>query len=236
MASYCSVPFGMKPSDGFTMALPSGKTSYTSAVRIGNWNEEAYLKEEKKSEFFHKKNRGELLSQKTDKLLETALSPVSLSIQCDGYLYDGNIVQLQSSFDSTLVLAATPSPPEPNTNDINTFLPSCAVSASSYNQPCTRNSFIVFRLNKSLSQELPITYGESVILQTVQHIGSLNLYSDRSFFQVMNKSRNQEVILCKGGTPSNFWRVIFPDQGWRLEKEGSPVPDCFWCRTVSKIA
>ena len=50
--------------------------TYNPSVRVGNWNEDLCLEEDLLKDFLDKKEKGELLIQKTTNLLQTILKEV----------------------------------------------------------------------------------------------------------------------------------------------------------------
>merc|ERR1712136_367242 len=80
---------------GLTSGAPEpGIRTYNPSVRVGNWNEDICLEEDLLKDFLGKKERGELLIQKTNNLLSTILKEVSLSVSTDGFIHFGDTCML----------------------------------------------------------------------------------------------------------------------------------------------
>ena len=74
----------------------AGSMAYNPGVRIGNWFEDLCLEEDNIKDFLLKKEKGELLIQKTSNVKSTILAPVELSTSPDGYVHFGDIVVLRN--------------------------------------------------------------------------------------------------------------------------------------------
>ncbi|XP_049430244.1 cilia- and flagella-associated protein 161 isoform X1 [Epinephelus fuscoguttatus] len=202
--------------------------TYRTNVRIGNWNEDLYLEEDKKKEYLEKKERGELSAQKVDFLKQNILRPVDLTVTNDGQLHFGDVVMLvnmggEKRQCSALSINA----------DINslTKTPSlaiqapCGVSAGRGIQACTRTAFIITSVDGS-QEGSTLHYEQSFALKTTSGFaGGLFLTSDlQSFQKCAKKSRLQEVNLDHGGSFLSWWKIVHFDPQERLEYEGQPIP------------
>nr|CAD7397802.1 unnamed protein product [Timema cristinae] len=125
---------------------------YCSNVRMGNWNEELFLEEEKLRLFLKRRERGELLVQKARKLFCNLLKEVSLALPGE-YVKFGSVVQMVApdvpasrggeSGKLGMVLAGLVG--EKEVDCIQHFVHGCVLSASPLLTPCVRNAFIVHR-------------------------------------------------------------------------------------------
>lgn len=126
---------------------------YGPRVRMGNWNEDVYLEEELMKDFLEKRDKGQLLIQRSRRLKENLLRPMQLSISEDGYVHSGDKVMLvnldhpETEADlflrGDLSLCLTP-------DEIRAYLTDgfevpCGLSAAPTKIPVGRNTFIILR-------------------------------------------------------------------------------------------
>lgn len=145
--------------------LVAGRT-YNSSCLIGNWPGEVLLQEvnklptlakvfylfqllclqEKLQEFLGKRERGELLSQKTTKVVEHLLAPVQLTAPKTYVEFDAAIQLIACKMPnsiSTLPLALSIAVNEPQLNTFQEIDRHCTVTCAPTSRPCTRNTFII---------------------------------------------------------------------------------------------
>ena len=67
--------------------------TYNPNVRVGNWNEEICLDEDRLKDFLDKQDSGTLLIQRTERLMHTLLEKTEIS-ESDTVEYQGNIILL----------------------------------------------------------------------------------------------------------------------------------------------
>lgn len=104
-----------------------------------------------------KRERGELLSQKTTKVVEHLLAPVQLSAPKTYVEFDAAIQLIASKMPnpiSTLPLALSIVVNEPQINSFQEIDRHCTVTCAPTSRPCTRNTFIIRHgSNKSVKQQ-----------------------------------------------------------------------------------
>ncbi|XP_040270075.1 cilia- and flagella-associated protein 161 [Bufo bufo] len=209
--------------------------TFSPSVRIGNWNEDVSLDEDLLKDFLEKREKGELLIQKSSNLKKNVLKKADLSISKDGVLHFGDVVMLLNPENSEQSLS-NPSPvygnytlsvnPEESALHVRSHLTApCGVSASCNVKPCGRNAFIITSVDASEPGE-PLCYGQNFALKTAEDfMGHLYLTSDRqSFLKSSKKSHLQEVSLTDQASYETCWQVVHLDPQFRLEHEGLPVP------------
>ncbi|XP_068266907.1 cilia- and flagella-associated protein 161 [Nyctibius grandis] len=209
--------------------------AYRAGVLIGNWQEEASLEEDRLRDFMHKRERGELLIQKINKLQDKLLKKVQLSVSYDGFIHFGDTVMLLNSDNkssaenypgvcSSLTLAI-------NMDEISIYsaesLPRpCGVSAVESVDPVGRNTFCILSVDGGAAGE-PVRFGQNFGLGTTGGFSDQMLYlaSDhKSFLRFAKKSRLQQVFLTEELSYLTWWQATFLDPQLRLESEGFPVP------------
>jgi len=216
----------------------AGSMAYNPGVRIGNWFEDLCLEEDNIKDFLLKKERGELLIQKTSNVKSTILAPVELSTSPDGYVHFGDIVVLRNEEnpdrnayfagiaprDTSLVAAAI------GFEDLLklTKLPSpCNVNGARGCEPCVRTAFTVSPVNPSTDTPgAALKYGQPFFLRTCEGAGGgLYLRSDSFTFQrCAAKSRYNKMDLTDRPTILCQWKCLYLNPQMRMEMEAFPVP------------
>ncbi|XP_032197825.1 cilia- and flagella-associated protein 161 [Mustela erminea] len=207
---------------------------YGPGVRMGNWNEDIYLEEERMKDFLEKREKGQLLIQRNRRLKENLLRPMQLSITEDGYLRCGYKVMLVNpdypETEADLVLGGDlslcmtldeiKSPPSDQLE-----VP-CGLSAAQTKIPVGRNTFIILSADRNAMGQV-LRYGQNFCLATTGGFEDRMLYlsSDhRTLLRSSKRSWLQEVYLTDEASYLNCWQAAFLDPQFRLEYEGSPVP------------
>uniref|UniRef100_W5N582 Cilia and flagella associated protein 161 n=2 Tax=Lepisosteus oculatus TaxID=7918 RepID=W5N582_LEPOC len=204
--------------------------TYSARVRVGNWSEDVTLEEDTLKDFLDKKEKGELIVQRTGFLRQNILKKIDLSVTNDGLVHFGDVIMLVNPDSASL-----DSPCEPAALGMNTdaselrgasfVCAPCEVSASRSLTPCVRNAFVITSVDGSPVGE-PLRYNQSFSLQTTKGFaGELYLASDHKTFQkCAKKSRLQEVILTDEPSFLTWWQAVYYDPQERIEYEGFPVP------------
>ncbi|XP_062439695.1 cilia- and flagella-associated protein 161 isoform X2 [Rhea pennata] len=180
--------------------------AYSRGVRVGNWSEDAALAEELLEDFRRKKERGELLIQRSKKLRDNLLRKVKLSLPKDGFVHFGDTVMLlspdnnKSSMENypgvcgKLALAV-------DLDEIAMFSAKslqapCGVSAVKSTDPIGRNTFCILSVDGGSVGE-PVKFGQKFGL------GAAGGFSDQM--------ANSNIIITHCHTnrslavPRNFW-------------------------------
>nr|DBA32003.1 TPA: hypothetical protein GDO54_007755 [Pyxicephalus adspersus] len=127
--------------------------TFSASVRIGNWNEDISLDEDLLKDFLEKREKGELLVQKSSRFKQNVMQKAELSISTDGFLHFGDVVMLLNPENSVETLS-NPFPifgnytlsanPDESAVHLKSHLTApCGVSGSSNIKPCARNAFII---------------------------------------------------------------------------------------------
>ncbi|EDV27021.1 uncharacterized protein TRIADDRAFT_54530 [Trichoplax adhaerens] len=198
--------------------------TYNPAVRIGNWQEDVCLEEEKLKDFLEKKERGELLTDRAYNLRHHILQKIDLSSPADdGYIHFGDIVCLYNVGTSSIASA--------NMSDIQMHNAQqlegpCPLTSSKNFEPCIRNAFqIVSADNVDRTGEI-LHFEQHFCLSTLSGIGGqLKLYSDRAtFIKYAKYSRLQDATLSAESNYQCEWKLLVLEPKQRLIMEGMPVP------------
>ncbi|KAM7103276.1 cilia- and flagella-associated protein 161 isoform 2-T2 [Ciconia maguari] len=209
--------------------------AYRRGVLIGNWNEDACLEEVRLRDFMHKRERGELLIQKINKLQDNLLKKIQLSVSKDGFVHFGDTVMLLNPDNKSSVenypgvcgrLTLAINLDEISMYSAESLQAPCGVSAVESVDPMGRNTFCILSVDGGAVGE-PIKFGQNFGLGTTGGFSDQMLYlaSDhKSFMRFAKKSYLQQVFLTDELSYLTCWQATFLDPQLRLEHEGFPVP------------
>ncbi|XP_012607737.2 cilia- and flagella-associated protein 161 [Microcebus murinus] len=207
---------------------------YSPRVRIGNWNEDIYLEEERLKDFIRKRDEGELLIQRSRRLKKTLLRPMQLSVSEDGYVHYSDKVMLvnpdypEKEADVFLAgdLALSMTPDEIHAHLRDELQVPCGLSAAQTRVPVSRNTFTILSMDGNNTRRV-LRYGQDFCLGITAGSENKMLYlsSDhRTFLKSAQRSWLQEVYLTDEVSYRSCWQAALPDPQLRLESEGCPVP------------
>ncbi|XP_055479396.1 cilia- and flagella-associated protein 161 isoform X2 [Psammomys obesus] len=186
------------------------QNQYGPGVRMGNWNEDVCLEEERMKEFLKKRERGELLIQRNRKLKKHLVRP-----------------EEEAAVFQKGHLSLCMSPDEVKSQLHDELEIPCGVSAVQSMVPTGRNTFIILSENRSDEEEGEVLrYGQNFRLGIVAGLESKMLYltsEHRTLLKSAKKSWLQEVTLTDEVSHMNCWQVVFFDPQLRMEYEGFPV-------------
>ena len=200
---------------------------YNPHVRVGNWNEDIALEQEKIKDFLRRKETGDLSLSKTQNFLAKNTSPAELSHTADGNVHLGDRVLLRH-FPSESAISATPSVYAPRDDG------QIRVAAAPKAAPALRNVFTIVPFPDEDHPDTtgPLVYGQKVYLQVTAADGSSQyLFTERvSLFGGAAKgSANEQAVVLRTsntglGSYGTVWQFVSFDPQFRLESEGQPVP------------
>lgn len=197
------------------------RNTYNSNVRIGNWNEDQELLQEKLKDYSRKKECGQLLVHQVQEKLNHALVEVSLTYSKDGYIHIGDHIMLYSVQTEGVLSVDTST--QVSSSDV-----AWAVTASTLTQaPVARNVFVVEAVEPGAKVGDLLRLAEKFRLRCNPMMSTSNSYllsqpiSPLSFSRV---SRNQEVSVGERNSFDNVWTIQHKNVDQRFEMEGSPVP------------
>lgn len=153
--------------------LYQNQIMYSPPVRLGLWNEELALREERNFITSYKKEHCQLLLQKMKKMFRNVLKSTILAPETPYILYDQNYQIVTSDITSSegntgLYLSGVIS--EREIDYIQHFKHGCTLSASPIKEPCVRNTFKIVGCDGD-KREQPIMYGEDVFIQIFESGG-----------------------------------------------------------------
>ncbi|KAJ8978649.1 hypothetical protein NQ317_019085 [Molorchus minor] len=125
---------------------PQNRIIYSLPCRMGLWNEELALQEEKDFTTAYKRDHCQLLIQKTKKNnYQIATSDITVEGGYSG-LYLSGVIS------------------EKDIDSVQHFRHGCTLSASPLKHPCVRNTFVIAACDSEKAGQ-PVPYGEDVLLQ-----------------------------------------------------------------------
>nr|XP_008273512.1 cilia- and flagella-associated protein 161 isoform X2 [Oryctolagus cuniculus] len=144
---------------------------YGPRVRMGNWNEDVYLEEERMKDFLEKRAKGQLLIQRNRRLKRNLLRPMQLSVSEDGYIHFGDNVMLVNpdhpETEAELVLAGDLSlcmtPDEIRAHLSDELEVPCGLSAAQTRTPVGRNTFAILSAGGDAAGQV-LRYGQDFCL------------------------------------------------------------------------
>ena len=180
--------------------------TYNPSVRVGNWNEDIQLEEATLKEFLERRERGELLTQKSSSMTQSLNASSSLSIARDGKVHFGDTVMLVN--------------PETSERKATSLSAGNEATAGMSTQPTLRNTFVITSIDGTPNGE-QLRYGQAFYLVS----GEKKLFSDRATFaKSAKKSRHNPVSMVSEGSHLTEWRVVAFDPQYRMELEHCDVP------------
>ncbi|XP_039271864.2 cilia- and flagella-associated protein 161-like [Styela clava] len=211
--------------------------TYNPSVRVGNWNEDICLEEDLLKDFLDRREKGELLIQKTHNLMQNILKKMDPTVTTDGFVHFGDIVMLinpgQENTPRSLQLIEPPRQPSALSINMDEYKMHtakqvegpCAVSCSTLFDPCARNLFVITSVDGTEHGQA-LRFGQPFAISTTEgYAGNLNLFSDHARFNLnAKKSRKQILQLVEETNYLTTWQVQVYDPRLRLEYEGLPVP------------
>jgi len=203
-----------------------------AGVKIGNWNEDMYLKEESMAKFLIKHDGKELGFHKTDALKAGATATAQVGGAAAGILSFGDAVMLEHKA-GVATLASLPSV-HAGAADGNMLVTGKGMGANDDHQPIVRNVFTIEPFTGDQVVGSPVSFGDKFCLRCehptqqgdVLYLGSetQHLQSAASRYsgeQVVNLRASRDEVVGSYGVA---WTVELQDPNFRLEAEGTPIP------------
>lgn len=174
--------------------------TYNPNVRVGNWNEEICLDEDRLKDFLDKQQSGNLLIQRTQKLMHTLLEKTE-RVEGDTVVYGGNVIlvnpgreginsddkqisnmprQLLNGRKSTSISINVDEWP---VGGLETLVqePLALSGAADTEVSCIRNTFKIVSVDRKENE--PLRYGDKFVMQSLLGHGEISkamvLFSDR---------------------------------------------------------
>lgn len=211
----------------YTPQQIAGYKGYGHKVRIGNWSEEMELEENRLKDFLTKKSTGNLSLTRAEERFGKALRPVSLTPSSDGKIRFGDVLMIYSHGTEGTVAC-----------DVKDRVKSEAVgfacTTSWYNDPCSRNTFVVQRYNPPRMDSSGllfddaddvVKYGQKFQLVNVEAGDSVLFLQSKPKSNLVHSkySREQEVAVSDAEGYNTVWKAGFMDPKFRFEMEGQDV-------------
>ncbi|XP_015378620.1 PREDICTED: uncharacterized protein C15orf26 homolog [Diuraphis noxia] len=189
---------------------------YSINVRMGNWVEETCLRSEKIKSFLAKRNRGELLVQKSQRMYASLLRPVVLDSTYEFLRYGENVqllcpdIRFPGWREGTGGVALSCSTSDHH-SELDGLGPGCTMTASPLTESCVRNCFKICE---------PFYYGGHTLFLMPLFVAAVmpRLYADRGV------SGHPALKLVDAQDPYCRWTVVYWRKAMREEAKGLPVP------------
>uniref|UniRef100_A0A1B6LJ84 Uncharacterized protein n=1 Tax=Graphocephala atropunctata TaxID=36148 RepID=A0A1B6LJ84_9HEMI len=203
---------------------------YCPRVRMGNWSEELFLQEEKIRYFLRRKDRGELLVQKTRATISNLLKEVSLLLPGD-YVQFGDPCQVlapglcHARAPQGLVLAGVVGVQEVDT--CQHYQDGSLVSGSPHSTPCVRNCFRISSPDMGCRKGDRLKYGEPFALSMYESPHGLPLFIESEvphLHSTLGRSKHPLLRLTSYKNIYSLWRVVPLDHATREDLWNMPVP------------
>ncbi|XP_054277527.1 cilia- and flagella-associated protein 161-like [Macrosteles quadrilineatus] len=203
---------------------------YCSKVRMGNWNEDVILQEENIKYFLRKKEKGELMIQKTRETLSNILKEVQLLLP-EFYLCYGQTCQVVNlsvchpRAPQGLALAGVVGPRE--VDECRHFLDGSLVAGSPMTSPVVRNCFRISSPENTDLNGQQLKFGEPFALSTVESPYKMPLWVESEvphLHSVLGKSKHPLLRLTSYKNIYSLWRALPLEPSDREDLLGTPVP------------
>lgn len=163
---------GNKCDDKDREAVLQNRIIYSLPVRQGFWNDELAFDEEKKTILAYKRDRGQLLAQKTRRMFDNLLKPCSVASSYQYVTYGQNYqikcadieeaLNPNDKTDTNLYLSGLLT--EQEIDEHQNLTHGCLITASNCREACARNTFQIVAANGDQNGE-PVLYGDDVFLK-----------------------------------------------------------------------
>lgn len=215
----------------FTMQQMQGGPRYEHQCLIGNWSEDAYLEQMRRTAHKEMVKGGNLLLNVIKDRMAKALQPVDLTvIRDDGYVHFGDLIMVHS-IGTDAFLSGDLQDKDPRPGEV-----SYALTASPDGNPAARNTFLVDKAEPGQGDDT-VRYGEPVKLRINPRLRGLArdnqgkvvnspmfiVSTPVSFGNYAKHSHKCEVMLTPKESHLCVWEVHVADPSQRFEYEGMPV-------------
>ncbi|XP_025195591.1 cilia- and flagella-associated protein 161-like [Melanaphis sacchari] len=208
-----------------------GTQQYSVNVRIGNWVEETHLQSEKIKSFLSKRDRGELLVQKSQRMYSSLLRPVVLNSTSEFLRYgeDAQLVCSDIRFpgwnDGAGGVALSCSTSDYH-SELDGMGPGCTITASPLTESCVRNCFKICGIGSNCEKGEPLMFGDMFTISPC--ISSKPLFVAASMPHIYTErgvSGHPALKLVDTQDVYCRWTVAYWRVSMREEAKGLPVPN-----------
>lgn len=209
--------------------------SFGAGVKIGNWNEDTYLKEEELADFLLRNANSDLGFHKTDALLKLSKAPSNVSVAGDGNVVFGSQFMLINPTSNT-ALSSLPSihVGVHEKTDEKLMITASGMGENDAHMPAKRNVFtIVPYVAETQAEGQPVCFADKFHIRCEHPTNPgahLYLYSETPTVDApVSRITKQQVVSLKptnGGLNAygTVWTIMLQDPNYRLESEQTPVP------------
>ncbi|XP_050310707.1 cilia- and flagella-associated protein 161 [Anthonomus grandis grandis] len=203
---------------------------YSLPCRMGLWNEDLAIQENKNAMTAYKRDHCQMLIQKTKKMMRNILKPATLAIETTYVQYGLNYQiktsdltgNLKMSDSKALYLSGLITEKEIDT--CQHFKHGCMITATPLKDPFIRNTFTIVGCNEHKSAK-PVVYGEDLMIKISESdAGPLFIQCENSTIDTFGN----HLSLRLSRVPDFYCRfkVLHWDPKMRVETQGSAfTPD-----------
>ncbi|KAL3268988.1 hypothetical protein HHI36_008073 [Cryptolaemus montrouzieri] len=202
------------------------RANYRAPCKMYNWNEDLFLTEERTSYATYKRERCQLILQKTRKMFRNLSRPTQLSHSLGMLRYNENY-QIKAPDISRVVADSKLSPvylaglvTETEIDRRQEFSHGSLIVGCIDGKPCVRNTFRIIGCDRNKSGE-PVNYGEDVYIQIVDDCDvPLYIQCENSFIQMGSRLHPR---LSKYTDTYCRFKIHHLNPNLRFEHEGSLI-------------
>ncbi|XP_026470610.1 cilia- and flagella-associated protein 161-like [Ctenocephalides felis] len=208
-------------------------SKYSANTRIGYWNETLSMEDEQLKLFLRKRERNELLVQRSRALFCNILKQIELTCNEKGLKY-GDVVQIVAPDMPNSVsckdgngLALSGLVNEREVDYVLKLANGCQLTMSPCLVPCVRNSFIITSPDDTEKVGEPLLYGDDFALQCYESHKDIPLFVQSPLLTVTGtRGPKEHQPLSLTCTKDRYcrWKALAGDHHIRFETEGMPVP------------
>ncbi|XP_027849074.1 cilia- and flagella-associated protein 161-like [Aphis gossypii] len=204
---------------------------YSVNVRMGNWVEETRLQSEKIKTFLAKRDRGELLVQKSQRMYTSLLRPIVLNSTSEFLRYgeDAQLVCSDIRFpgwkDGAGGVALSCSTSDYR-SELDGLGPGCTITASPLTESCVRNCFKICKIGSNCEKGKPLMFGDTFAISPC--ISSKPLFVAAvmpRLYTEQGVSGHPALKLVDAQDAYCRWTVDYWRVSMREEAKGLPVPN-----------
>uniref|UniRef100_A0A7S2TGW1 EF-hand domain-containing protein n=1 Tax=Lotharella oceanica TaxID=641309 RepID=A0A7S2TGW1_9EUKA len=203
--------------------MNNGPARYSHKTRIGNWNEDLQMQEDKVRKYLDRKEKGQLMINKIARNMQGSLKPVGLTYAKDGLIRFGDHVMLYS-VQTEGVLSTDVTDRDPGNIEAYSVTTSTVTKG-----PVARNVFVIMPPANDKKTKIGdfFTFGQPFVLKVNPALTTkdLSLASvPLSPMQFSKISKKQLVLMSVDNSADIIFTARYRDVQQRFEMDGQPVP------------
>mmetsp|Transcript_14563 Transcript_14563/g.29457 ORF Transcript_14563/g.29457 Transcript_14563/m.29457 type:complete len:486 (-) Transcript_14563:281-1738(-) len=196
---------------------------YSYKTRIGNWNEDLQMQEDKVRKYLDRKEKGQLMINKIARNMQGSLKPVGLTFAKDGLIRYGDHVMLYS-VQTEGVLSTDITDRDPGNIEAYSVTTSTITKG-----PVARNVFVIMPPTNDKKTQIGdfLTFGQPFVLKVNPALTTKDLSLSSvplSPMQFSKISKKQLVLMSVDNSADIIFTARYRNVEQRFENDGHPVP------------